>query len=465
MVKRVLKYAGLVALIYSLYVSASAVVPPLFHKKTTEKERDRVYQTALKETGNTEFPVERALSIDENQEALLWRLRLVEAAKERLILTTFDFRDEGGGRDMMAALWNAAERGVKIQILVDGINADLGLAHSDNFCQLSSHGNIEVKFYNPINFLAPWKINYRMHDKYLIADDLGYILGGRNTDNRFLGNYVEYYNEDRDILVYETDPGKGKSFLQLEAYFNQIWKEPCSKPFRKKGDGGQLSEHYMKLREMYPEAFTTTDWESATIDTNSIDLCTHTTGAKNKEPWIWDRMVEEMKKASDVQVQTPYIICSKKMYQDLKEITDGGTSVEIVINAVENGTNPFGCTDYLNQKKKLRNTGVHIYEYLGKQAEHTKTVLADDRISIVGSCNFDMRSVYLDTEMMLVIDSPELNAQIRSQIENMKVKCRHMQPDGMVLDGKDYHLPEQSWQKKLLYGILRVIIVPIRHLL
>ena len=45
-----------------------------------------------------------------------------------------------------------------------------------------------------------------MHDKYLIADDFAYILGGRNTDNRFLGNYQEHYNVDRDNLVYETEP-------------------------------------------------------------------------------------------------------------------------------------------------------------------------------------------------------------------------------------------------------------------
>ena len=176
-------------------------------------------------------------------------------------------------------------------------------------------------------------------------------------------------------------------------------------------------------------------------------------------------MIEEMKRASDVQVQTPYIISSKKMYQDLKSVTDSGVSTEILINAVENGTNPFGCTDYLNQKKKIRNTGVHIYEYLGKQALHTKTVLADDRISIVGSCNFDMRSVYLDTELMLVIDSPEINAQLREQIGQMKESCRHMYPDGTIEDGSLYRIPPQEWQKKLIYSILRVIIIPIRHLL
>jgi putative cardiolipin synthase len=63
------------------------------------------------------------------------------------VLTTFDFRDESGGQDMMAALWNAANRGVKVQILVDGINAGLFLSGSDNFRQLASHENVEARFY------------------------------------------------------------------------------------------------------------------------------------------------------------------------------------------------------------------------------------------------------------------------------------------------------------------------------
>lgn len=461
MIKRIFKYGGIALLLLLIYLIISLVIPPLFHRDgKNDIQMDEKFGGS-----DQELTAERALSIDSNLDALLWRLRMIEAAKERLVLTTFDFRDESGGQDVMAALWNAAERGVKIQILVDGINGQYFLSESDNFHQLASHKNVEARLYNPIHLLTPWRINYRMHDKYLIADDWGYILGGRNTDNRFLGNYKEFYNEDRDILVYETVPGQGQSYLQLLDYFEQIWNLPCCEPFGKPGKTGELEAHYEELKATYPQAFTAVDWEEKTAETNRIELCTNPIHPGNKEPLVWNRMVSEMKKASDVEVQTPYIICSKKMYQDLKDISDQGTSVEIMINAVENGTNPFGCTDYLNQKKKIRQTGVHMYEYLGKQAQHTKTVLADDRISIVGSCNFDMRSVYLDTEMMLIIDSPELNAQLRGQMDRMKQMCRHMYPDGRMEDGEEYHLPDQPWQKKLIYGVLRGIIIPIRHLL
>lgn len=110
-------------------------------------------------------------------------------------------------------------------------------------------------------------------------------------------------------------------------------------------------------------------------------------------------MVNKMKKADNIVIQTPYVICNQKMYGDLKEICSKSVKTELIINAVESGVNPFGCTDYLNQKKAVRQTGSYVYEYVGTQALHTKTVLAGDTLSIVGSCNLDMRSVYLDTEI------------------------------------------------------------------
>lgn len=257
---------------------------------------------------------------------------------------------------------------------------------------------MEVRLYNPIQPADAVKLNYRMHDKYLIADDFAYILGGRNTDDLFLGNYVDSYNEDNDILVYETAPGEGGSYMQLQEYFDRIWDLPCCTAYQNRGQGGDyLKEHYRELREQYPQAFLETEWETATLETNGIELCTNPMEPENKRPQLWSRLAEEMKQADDVLIITPYIICSEQMYRDLTDIGRESSRVDVIINAVECGSNPFGCTDYLNQKEAVQKTGVHIYECLGAQALHTKTILLEDSVSIVGSCNLDMRSVYLDT--------------------------------------------------------------------
>lgn len=454
--KRCLSLLTRFFLLWLAYVAVCIIIPPLFHKTCSNSSMFYEQQG----TGQ-----ERVLSIDNNKEALLWRLRLIEEAKERIILCTFDFRDDNSGRDVMAALFHAADRGVDVRIMIDGINGMLYLTGSRNFRELAMHENVQVKLYNPLNLLMPWRINYRMHDKYLIADNFAYILGGRNTDDLFLGEYKDSYNEDRDILVYEAVPGEGNSYLQLTKYFEQIWDLPCAKPYEKYTRSvGCLKEHYHAVRKMYPEAFTEINWEEMTMETCGIELCWNPMEPVNKRPQVWNRLTGEMRCGEDILIQTPYIICDRKMYQDLTDIA-AGAEVEMIINAVESGTNPFGCTDYLNQKKNVRRTGIHIYEYLGGQALHTKTILVGEHISIVGSCNLDMRSIYLDTEMMLVIDCEELNASIRSQAEILKASSRHIFPDGMMVDGEYYKTLEQGLLKKFIYSVLRVLIIPFRHLL
>ena len=117
--KRSTVLARRIFLIWLAYVIACIVIPPLFHKEYSEKG------IADEKRGTAQ---ERVLCIDDNKEALLWRIRLIEEAQERIILCTFDFRDDNSGRDMMAALFHAADSGVEVRIMVDGINGMLYLA-------------------------------------------------------------------------------------------------------------------------------------------------------------------------------------------------------------------------------------------------------------------------------------------------------------------------------------------------
>ena len=139
--------------------------------------------------------------------------------------------------------------------------------------------------------------------------------------------------------------------------------------------------------------------------------------------------------------------------------------LQIVLNAVEKGSNPWGCTDYLNQKKKILKTGADVYELMNEHAVHTKAVLIDDRLSVVGSYNLDIRSTYLDTKLMLVIDSQELNGQIQDT-ENIYIKkSKEVLSSGQETEGSLYEKKILSRKKKLFYGVLRVIIRPLRQLL
>lgn len=448
-----LKYIGIAAGMFLLFVLVSCVVPPLFQKHSAQPQS--VYRGACSE---------RVLCLEDNQDALLWRLRVIESAQNRLELATYDYRDDESSRDVVSALLQAAQRGVQVRIVVDGISGFSHVQGSSGFQALANEPNVQVRFYNPVNLLTPWKLNYRMHDKYLIADNDLYILGGRNTKNLSLGDYEGPKDYDRDILVYEPNPQAQGSLTEVRDYFEEIWK--ISSPFHPgKKDPGELKRHYEALRQRLPEAFVTPSWEAQTLPTQGITLLSNPIEAGNKAPRLWVSLRQLMEQGRDILIQTPYIICSRPMYEDLGRLCDSGKQLRVLTNSVETGANLFGCVDYLNQKSKLLRTGLTLYEFHGQRSSHGKTVLIDEDISIVGSFNFDMRSTYLDTELMLVIYSPQLNAQLRGTLQEYMDQSRLNLPDGTQTLGPRCQPVKLSLGKEILYHVLRPLLFPVRHLM
>ncbi len=198
MIRRLVGVCAGVLLCCFLYVLLGVLIPPLFQQSAEAVQTPTLSSAAS----------ERVLCVDDNQEALLWRLRLIEEAQEEIILSTFDWRDDDSGQAVMAALLEAADRGVQVRILVDGMNTFLHLRGSAHFQALAASSNVEIKLYNPVNLLKPWTLNYRLHDKYLIADRTAYLLGGRNTNDLFLGETTQSSNIDREILSGRSRRGR-----------------------------------------------------------------------------------------------------------------------------------------------------------------------------------------------------------------------------------------------------------------
>lgn len=462
-----------------LYVIGSLICYPMLTKRHVLKQKEKYAEQDAKET------VDRSASVrclDDNTQALVYRLALIESAQRELIMTTFDMGDGESGQDLMAAMLQAADRGVRIRLMVDGINAWLKLEKSDLFGAFSTHPNIEIRFYNPIRLTKLWKLNYRMHDKYLIADDTAYILGGRNSNNLFLGAYRDTYNIDRDLYVLERTEKNASDVMQkkernslqdIKAYFEKIWVQPDQKIFRKKEtektkEGlALLREHYKELQTAYPEAFSENETllTQDLIRVDSIQFLHNPLYADEKVPVVYQRICQEMEQGETILIQTPYIICDKGMYQDLSELCRAGKQIEIITNAVESGANPWGCTDYLNERKSILKTGAGVYACMAGQSLHTKTVLIDDETSIVGSYNLDLRSTYLDTELMLLVKSKELNKQLRDQAAAYQEKSAYEKAGKPSRTGSLYEKKEMSDMQKVIYSILRILIRPIREVL
>lgn len=430
---------GKILLLFLLIYIALLAIPYIQHKNVSVSYQKKfAKQSFYSDTAGTE----RVAYINDNTDALLYRLHMLDEAKDEIILSTFDFNADKSGQDMMASLLHAADRGVSVRI------------------------------YNPINLLKPWNLQARMHDKYVIVDQKMYLLGGRNTTNLFLGDYSRSKNIDRELFVYETAENDSSSIRQLTDYFESVWalsdsKEYTCKKMTKKIQSckAKLENRYTSLKEKYPDAYSTWDYEALTLQTNKVSLLSNPIKSENKEPWMWYSLHQLMMQGEQARIYTPYIICGKEMYQDLTELHEKNIPVEIITNDVASGANPWGCTDYLNQKKNIWETGARVYEFMGAHSCHTKAVLIDDRMSIVGSYNMDMRSTYQDTELMLAVDCPELNSIIQAEMERDKTYSKTMGNDSEYDYGENYHSKDLSFGKKIFYAILRVITIPLRRFL
>ncbi len=321
---------GRVLLILILIYIGCLVLPYICHKEVPALYKESFHASSF--YGSGPGP-ERTAYIDNNDDALLWRLHLIEEAKEEIILSTFDFKSDEAGKDIIAALMQAADRGVRVRVIVDGFNGVLKLTGNKYFKALVSCPGVSIRIYNPISPFRPWDLQARLHDKYLIIDESMYMLGGRNTMNLFLGDYSSQKNMDRELFVYEEEtPDETVSISQVKRYFETIWALPDSREYvcRKKTSSieqaeQELKERYGYLKETYQEAYTDWDYTALTMETNKISLLSNPVETENKEPLLWYSLQQLMLEADQVTMYTPYIICGKEMYQGLRQGDVSGT--------------------------------------------------------------------------------------------------------------------------------------------
>ena len=423
---------------------------------------------------------DRAMILESNKSAWEERIRLLNQAKESIVLVTFDIREGESVKDISSILLHKANEGVKISILVDGFNGVLKVKGNPFFQALSSHENIEVKLYNPINLLQPWKSQGRMHDKYVIVDNLGYILGGRNTFDYFLGEYESKSKSyDRDVLVYnylhERDNLTESSVYDVQKYFDAMWdRKECVLYHDEEKLGeeqkvinvvNELNIRYDNLKIEQPELFHDFDYIKRTYETEGAHLITNPTHIYGKEPIVFYQLTELMKQAKErVIIHTPYAVFNEYMYDTLETVGDNVPNYRMLINSVENGDNFFASSDYIRNKSDILKTGMTIYEYDGGTSYHGKSVVIDD-ISIIGSYNFDLRSTYINTEMMVVIKSSGLTDSLVSKMEDLEYNSRK------VISETEYEVPEHvvveeiSFIKNMALKVVGFIAQAFRFLL
>lgn len=477
LIRKIRRTILLLVLLYLLYLIIGAVAPFLRYPAVSEETKadfstDKFYQEGS--------GADRVMLLETNESALTERLTLINQAKERIIISTFDMRSGESTKDILALLLHKADEGVQVEMLVDGFSSLAHMNGKDIFYAFSAHPNVTLKVYNPVNLCVPWKTQGRMHDKYIIVDDLGYILGGRNMFDYFIGSYpTDSRSYDREVLVYNTShdtaASSKSSLFQVKDYFEKIFKKKDCRLFgndpkllekkKVKKQTDMLTERYLSLLSAYSECFETPDYEAVTVEAGKIQLISNPTTLYAKEPVVFYTLSELMKNArEEVIIHTPYAVFNSYMYDTMAEITEN-VPVTLLLNARENGDNLFGSSDYTYNRSKILATGVSLYEYSQGLSYHGKSLVIDEELSIIGSYNMDLRSTYLDTELMLSIQSPALAKELKSHMEVLQKDCRIVHPDGTETVPDHVTIASVSPLKQVIWHVIGFVMKPFRFLI
>lgn len=189
------------------------------------------------------------------------------------------------------------------------------------------------------------------------------------------------------------------------------------------------------------------DYKEDTIPVNKVTILSNATNCGMKDPVIWANLTELVVNARErAKIHTPYIICNDVMYRSLEKMAVSDADIILMTNSAPNNDNPVGAAELESSMPDILATGIDLWEFSGERAYHGKSIVIDDNISIIGSFNMDIRSTYLDTELMLVIDSEEINAQMSSYMEKYEKQSVNILSDGTKEN--PYNVTEAEYTSK-----------------
>jgi putative cardiolipin synthase len=376
------------------------------------------------------------------QDALAARLDIVEHAQNSIDIQYYLYHDDRAGRLLSAALLRAADRGVKVRMLVDDIHGVDGRLMRI----LDAHPNIEVRCYNPFQ-MKNWRVlemlldfhrvDRRMHNKQLTVDSELSIVGGRNIGDEYFGSSDELAFADLDVLV------QGPVVLGLENSFEAYWRSPRSKKIDRHSEAHkqkELAGLRQRLaamveqdgpalsRQIDDSAFMQArkDGEVLRQECQAAMLAdSPEKGGAVENSAVARGIAQTLRNAQkDVLLLSAYFVPGEKGSEELEAARQHGVAVKVITNSLASTDVVAVHAGYVPYRKRLLEAGVELWEMkpvLAKKGRHhfsmrpssraslhTKAYFFDQRYLFIGSFNMDPRSAALNTEMGLLFDCPEL---------------------------------------------------------
>lgn len=407
--------------------------------------------------------------LEDGSTSMIARAWLSEHAERTIDVQYFIFSLDNVGLIACDYLVRAADRGVKVRILVDDIMVDAGV---HEILTMDSHENISIKIYNPgvnlgkniygklTKFTTDFRgANQRMHNKTFTVDGKMVITGGRNIADEYFDYDHEYNFRDRDVLL------MGKVVPAVQKSFDEFWNDPLSIPvtslveepennFASTDKFERLHQYacnpenfWPQVRERIkklPEAFRAMQQSGKVVWLDSVYYVTDVPGKNDGNDLqgggiTTDSLISLIQHAKySVDIQSPYLITTELGQTLFKEATDRGVRIRILTNSLASTDNLEAFSGYQRDRKALLETGVRIFEFRPDAQEryqimtgelqkkinfgpvfglHAKSMVVDGRITVIGTFNLDPRSANLNTECFAVIYSGEIASGVLKGME------------------------------------------------
>jgi putative cardiolipin synthase len=377
------------------------------------------------------------------------RLRLMDLADKSIDAQYFLMKPDHAGLVFAAAMMEAADRGVRVRLLLDDVFTNV---EDVDLAMLDAHTNIEVRIFNPVSRKGIYALNYlgyfrlanrRMHNKSFIVDNQVAVVGGRNIA-------VEYYQLETTGEFFDFDMlTVGPIVREVSSEFDTYWNHALALPITalfNEDDKEKLTESYEQVKREMTEA-----GQSIYADAISTPVITQLDAFELK-PYIAEarlisddpqkllqdvspdmqHVANELRTAllaaeEEIIIFTPYLIPGKQGIELVKRLREKGIRIIILTNSLATNNHTPVHSAYATYRKDLLEAGVELWEaradaakittpegesQLDKLTLHTKGILIDGKRVFVGSLNLDPRSIDINTEMGLLIDSPELGKQL-----------------------------------------------------
>lgn len=447
--------------IYLIYAFLSAVL--FFFIQSPKKQEKPAYIHSDKLLKNND----RVALIESGEDGINVRLNLIENAKSSIDISYYTLT-EGKSVDLVfGSLIKAADKGVKVRVLLDGIFHNLSGDLKNVKYALACHPNIEYKLYEPFKILKPRTWNNRLHDKLIIVDKNLVLIGGRNIGDKYFDDKSEVFqhSKDRDILVYSPKYETNSSVNRVNNYFNEVFNHKYSEDAvvsaskrqktKAKVSSDKLKKAYRGYQDAYPDKALAIDWFDKTKSTEAVEFVYNPIGRGNQDPWVLRKLMSLAKDAKDsVLIQSPYVILSRRIKRDFEDFDLDLEKTKILTNSMASSPNPIAYAGYYNSRKTLINSGIKIYEYQGPMSIHGKTYIYDNKISAIGTFNFDARSSYINSEIMVIVHSEDFAKLLKGKVDKDLANSLEVGLDLTYVEDDLVKVAKVSLFKKVVIWIL-----------